>query len=319
MTIQMTYGQITSRAETHPYTESIEISIYGQRSLIPDISFVTPVFNKEKSLPKFLNNFDQYKKKNIEVILINDSSTDNSLAILNDWAKKQSFAVTILNVTKPIFETACDNLGFALSKGNIVCELQADIYLEDKLLLDRVQNAFANHSFSSLSSRCGHSWSAAMRRRYSIANSLIRPTIHRDKKLFAVGRMNEEIFNDKLLADLDTIYFSDTNNRGPLFFHGNDIRKKLLRCDLFFLGNDDHHYNLTASTERQLRAAYLPAQIYSIREEGSTRQKRNGNNALIYNWLNKNKAGDKLLNKKLLLKKPSQIQSMPLNVKAMSK
>ena len=62
----------------------------------------------------------------------------------------------------------------------------------------------------------------------------------------------------------------------------------------FFLGNDDHDFNFRGSLVG-LRCGYLDIQVKSNPGDGSTRQSRTGLNLEVYEWLKKNRPGDRLL------------------------
>ena len=52
---------------------------------------IIPIYNSEKYLPECLESICQQIKQNVEVILINDCSTDRSAKICKKYAKKFSF------------------------------------------------------------------------------------------------------------------------------------------------------------------------------------------------------------------------------------
>ena len=52
------------------------------------VTIVVPVYNAEKYIAKCLDSILNNTYKNIEVILINDASKDNSQKILNEYQKK---------------------------------------------------------------------------------------------------------------------------------------------------------------------------------------------------------------------------------------
>lgn len=51
------------------------------------ISIIVPIFNVEKYLDKSISNIIDQSYSNIEIILVNDGSTDNSLNICNKYKK----------------------------------------------------------------------------------------------------------------------------------------------------------------------------------------------------------------------------------------
>jgi glycosyltransferase involved in cell wall biosynthesis len=62
---------------------------------MPKVSVIIPVYNAEKYLRKCLNSVVNQTLRDIEIICVNDGSTDGSLAILEEYAKKDSRIVVI--------------------------------------------------------------------------------------------------------------------------------------------------------------------------------------------------------------------------------
>ena len=54
------------------------------------VSVIVPVYNAEKYLEKCMNTICNQTLKEIEIICVNDGSTDNSLLILNRYAERDS-------------------------------------------------------------------------------------------------------------------------------------------------------------------------------------------------------------------------------------
>lgn len=63
---------------------------------MPNISIFLPIFNKHFFLKRSIGNIQNQSLKNLEIIAINDWSTDNSLKILKNLAKKDK-RIKILN------------------------------------------------------------------------------------------------------------------------------------------------------------------------------------------------------------------------------
>ena len=52
------------------------------------VSIIVPVYNVEKFLEKCLDSLTNQTLKDIEIICVNDGSTDKSFEILNNYAKQ---------------------------------------------------------------------------------------------------------------------------------------------------------------------------------------------------------------------------------------
>jgi len=59
------------------------------------VSIIVPVYNAEKYLNKCLDSIVNQTYSNLEIILINDGSTDNSLSICNDYTNKDGRIIVI--------------------------------------------------------------------------------------------------------------------------------------------------------------------------------------------------------------------------------
>lgn len=57
---------------------------------VPIISIVVPVYNTEKYLDQCLESLSAQTEKNIEIIVVDDGSTDSSALICDNWAQKDN-------------------------------------------------------------------------------------------------------------------------------------------------------------------------------------------------------------------------------------
>jgi len=80
-------------------TTILGIDIKKHSTFKPLVTVVVPNYNHAKYLKKRLNSIYKQTYKNIEVILLDDCSTDTSRSILSKYAKKHK------NNTKTIFNT----------------------------------------------------------------------------------------------------------------------------------------------------------------------------------------------------------------------
>ena len=99
---------------------------------MPVVSVIIPVYNVEKYLNQCLDSVLNQTLQDIEVICVNDSSTDGSLAILEEYAKKDE-RVTV--VTQPNSGAgAARNKGLSLAVGKYLSFLDSDDFFEPDML-----------------------------------------------------------------------------------------------------------------------------------------------------------------------------------------
>ncbi|MBE7702538.1 MAG: glycosyltransferase family 2 protein [Cyanobacteria bacterium SIG28] len=93
------------------------------------ISVIVPVYNVQKYLRQCLDSIINQSYKNLEIICINDCSTDNSLKILEEYQKKDN-RITIINNSENIGLGLTRNVGIKVATGEYIHCLDSDDYLE---------------------------------------------------------------------------------------------------------------------------------------------------------------------------------------------
>ena len=92
------------------------------------ISIIVPVYNTEKFLEKCLNSLINQTLKDIEIICINDGSTDKSLQILEKFANKDK-RIQIINQTNSGLSVA-RNIGIKKAKGEYIGFVDSDDWVD---------------------------------------------------------------------------------------------------------------------------------------------------------------------------------------------
>ncbi|WP_297981999.1 glycosyltransferase family 2 protein [uncultured Methanobrevibacter sp.] len=109
------------------------------------ISVIMPVFNGEKFLKRSVNSILEQTLDSIEIVFINDGSTDNSLEILKDYQNNYDF-VTVLN-QKNSGSGKARNFGIQEAKGEYIAFLDADDFFMDNDALEKMYDvAFSNNA-----------------------------------------------------------------------------------------------------------------------------------------------------------------------------
>lgn len=92
------------------------------------VSVIVPVYNTEHFLPKCLDSLLAQTLSDIEIICVNDGSTDNSLAILRAYEKKDSRVKVITQ--ENLKQGAARNRGTNLAQGEYIGYIDSDDWVD---------------------------------------------------------------------------------------------------------------------------------------------------------------------------------------------
>lgn len=93
------------------------------------VSVIIPVFNVEKYLKECLNSLINQTLNDIEIICIDDCSTDNSLKILQEYAKKDD-RIKVFEQKENKGQGVARNFGITLAQGEFITFVNPDDYIE---------------------------------------------------------------------------------------------------------------------------------------------------------------------------------------------
>ena len=103
------------------------------------ISVIVPVYNVEAYLEECLNSIIKQSYKNLEIILVNDCSSDKSLSIIKEYAQLDKRIVIIEN-KENLGLSGSRNEGINASRGKYIVFIDSDDYVE----LDYVKELYNN-------------------------------------------------------------------------------------------------------------------------------------------------------------------------------
>ena len=92
------------------------------------VSVIVPIYNSENSIDKCVSSLINQSYKNLQIILINDGSNDNSLILLQEWEKKDSRIEVYTHSNKGVSYTR--NQGLKYAKGEYIEFVDVDDYIE---------------------------------------------------------------------------------------------------------------------------------------------------------------------------------------------
>lgn len=193
-----------------------------------DVSIIVSVYNGEKYLNPCLKSLSEQTLKNIEIICINDGSTDSSKSILLRYLKKDKRFRIISKQNENVGKAR--NLAISYAKGKYLIFLDADDFFEPTLAEDlfncaeRLQCEIVTYKidyFDDVTRTFGH------------ANDLIKRQYAPNKDVFSGKELNEHIFDYTMGQAWDKIFLKD-------FVIKNNLR--FLEQNIF----EDAYFTITA-------------------------------------------------------------------------
>lgn len=108
------------------------------------ISVIIPVYNSEKFLYRCLESVVKQSYSNLQIICIDDGSTDNSNSMLQNYAVRDKRVLVYRQNNKGA--GAARNLGITKAKGKYIVFLDPDDFYPDNKVLEDLYNAIKNNN-----------------------------------------------------------------------------------------------------------------------------------------------------------------------------
>lgn len=97
----------------------------------PLISVIIPIYNAEEYLKECIESVQKQKYNNLQILLINDGSTDKSLEICKYYEKNDNRIVVIDRPNSGV--SASRNIGINLARGKYISFVDSDDYLQEDM------------------------------------------------------------------------------------------------------------------------------------------------------------------------------------------
>lgn len=113
------------------------------------VSIIVPIYNTAKFLPVCLNSILHQTYENLEIVLIDDGSTDESSKIVDTYAKKDSRVKVVHQ--KNAGQSAARNRGLKLATGKYISFIDSD----DEIKPTFIESLLSDFSETTALSMCG--------------------------------------------------------------------------------------------------------------------------------------------------------------------
>lgn len=94
-------------------------------------SICIPVYKNEKNLPVtipyIMEHLDLFPEYDVEIIMVNDGSPDNSYQVMQEFQKKYPALIRIASLTRNFGQGACTHCCYELARGDVIGTISADM------------------------------------------------------------------------------------------------------------------------------------------------------------------------------------------------
>ena len=112
------------------------------RLLSEKVSVIVPIYKVEKYLNKCIDSIINQTYTNLEIILVDDGSPDNSPKICDEYAKKDNRIKVIHKQNNGV--SSARNVGLDISTGDYIMFIDGDDYIELNMIECMLKNMFDN-------------------------------------------------------------------------------------------------------------------------------------------------------------------------------
>jgi glycosyltransferase involved in cell wall biosynthesis len=174
------------------------------------LSIIVPVYNAEKHLKECLDSIINQTLKEIQVIIINDGSTDNSKEIILDYVRKDNRVTFIDSENEGV--SAARNKGIEKSAGRYIGFVDADDYITPGMYQRLFETAEENKSSMVICNAIHEDGKRGYRKRLQIENETF-------------------LTSDKASLILDFVRFKYDSANWNKIYDSNIIRQYHLKFD----------------------------------------------------------------------------------------
>ncbi len=111
---------------------------------MPKVSIIVPVYNTEKYLKKCLDSLLNQTLEDIEIIIVNDGSTDNSQEVIDEYTKKDTRVKSYVKQNGG--QGSARNLGLEKATGEYIGYIDSDDFIDIHMYEDMYNKAVTDNS-----------------------------------------------------------------------------------------------------------------------------------------------------------------------------
>ena len=214
----------------------------------PLVSIIVPVYNAQKGLSRCLESICSQTYQELEIILLNDGSTDDSLAICEQFRARDARIMVVDKENEGVSRTR--NAGLALAQGDYIQFADSDDLLDPDYTQNLVQAALQHSAdlviapywmvIPSNSSKTGHALET-LQTSLGIEPEAPKTEVHKYGFL-PQGVYSREDYARRLMQQPASFYYGVLWNK---LYRREIIMAHDIRCDEEFTWSEDMLFNLS--------------------------------------------------------------------------
>ena len=172
----------------------------------PQVSIIVPVYNVENYIERCLNSLVNQTFKDIEIITINDGSTDKSLELINKYVK-EDIRVSVIDLGDEGV-SYCRNLGVEKANGKYIMFVDSDDWIDFNMVEVMYKKAEENNIDLVMCSYIREFKDHSKEKIFNLPQEIIYKDNEVKNELLRklVGPIKEELSNPEMLDALGTVW-----------------------------------------------------------------------------------------------------------------
>ncbi|UVI31522.1 glycosyltransferase family 2 protein [Paenibacillus spongiae] len=206
----------------------------------PRISIIVPIFNMESYLHRCLTSLTSQSMDDIQIIAVNDGSTDSSLQIVRQFAENDDRIIVIHQENGGV--SSARNAGIRAAEGEFIGFVDPDDWIDTTMYEDMYKEAIRHEVDIVMCSYIREFGSHAIEKKYPVADLVCYrgEEVRNEMVRRLVGPINDEVANPELLDAWGTVWSK--------IFRAEIIKNnEITFVDLHLIGsNEDSLFNIHA-------------------------------------------------------------------------
>jgi glycosyltransferase involved in cell wall biosynthesis len=237
----------------------------------PLISTIIPTFNSSPYIARCLDSILNQSIKDIEILAIDDQSTDNTVEILLSY-REQFSNIKVVKLEKKVLSGGARNVGLKIAKGKYISFVDSDDWIDTNYyyhLLHSIENCNADISICGVKREYENSKNSTVRYRYDVSNvvsgwyalSLLSRVIDQDVAISAI--VCNKLYKSDFIKKHNLIFFENCVNEDDIFvFHSFFKAKNVSITDK----TNYHLYQRKNSISREFSRKHIDDLFFAFNE-----------------------------------------------------